>query len=704
ALVQTNARLLSEGVFDVTEGDAPYLLGMFESQAWQFPLDGFFVGTADDAFMMVRRTGPGTLMRRVVMPAVNLQYRQEFADGHWGDRIPETLDYHPTQRDWFPIAHEKTAAWTNVYTFKTGGALGITASCAFSEHADNALSLLIKVASRADLQVSAPRAYEKLAAHPGKPLEKLHDPDIRGRAFAWHYAHDLWPGMDADPDIRVLANAAEMVEADLRPLLKGAVGIDVRLASLSEFLRRIDVSDNGTAFLLDQQNRLVAHPDMPANDVKLMAGTESGFDVVKQTIESLASVAADEQGMKRTSTSLKGQTWQVMLAPLDLGDGLPPLQLGVAVPEEDYMSDITANQIRSAVLALVAIVLGISLAFWVTRGIARPILQLEEAMSRVQRMDLDVNTDIPTNYIEIEQMVKSFESMVKGLHSFSRYVPRDVVLDLIASGQAAELGGEERELSMYFSDIIGFTSIAEATPTQELFRQLGEYFEEVTEVLRAHDGTLDKFIGDAVMAIWNAPRPIADHQLHCALAAIDVQAALTRANERWNFDGKPALDTRIGISTGHVMVGNVGSSHRLNYTALGDGVNLASRLEGANNYYGTRIIASEFLVGALPADRIVVQPLDILAVKGKATGVRIFEVLGRTGSVPGSRVQAAGIYAEGLEHYLARRFDQAKAKFAEVLRIMPGYLPAESFIARCDAYLKAPPPESWDGVYAMTKK
>ena len=702
ALVQTNARQLAGGVFDVTEGDSEYLLRMFEAQGRQFPLDGFFVGTADGTFLMARR-GPNGPRRRVVIPATGTDYFEDLVDGKWVRSTPPD-PYDPRERGWYKAAKPETTVWTDVYQFASDQALGITASCAFEEQFDSPLSLLIKVGSRANLETAAPAAFAKLSAHPGKPLEKLKDPAIRGKAFAWHYAHDVWPGMDNDPDIAVLADAAEQVEADLRPLLHGVVGIDVRLQSLSVFLKNIDVSDNGRAFLVDHDGHLVADKSMADSSVTLVKAANSDQGIVKSTIEALADATPEADGMRRKRVTIDGQRWQVMLAPLALGDCFPPLDLGVAVPEEDYMGEITANQIRSAVLAIVAICLGIGLAFWVTRGIARPILQLEEAMSRVQQMDLDVNTDIPTNYIEVEQMVKSFDAMVKGLHSFARYVPRDVVLDLIASGHSAELGGTERELSMYFSDIIGFTSIAESTPTQDLFKQLGEYFEEVTEVLRAHDGTLDKFIGDAVMAIWNAPRTISDHRLRCALAAIDVQATLEQVNERWRTDGKPEMHTRVGISTGEVMVGNVGSSHRLNYTALGDGVNLASRLEGANNYYGTRIIASEFLVSGLPKNAVITQPLDILAVKGKATGIRIFEVIGRYGDVPESRVQSAGLFSDGLELYLARKFDAAKAKFEEMLRILPGYQPAITFIARCEVYADAPPLDDWTGVYTMVSK
>ncbi|MFW5878527.1 MAG: adenylate/guanylate cyclase domain-containing protein, partial [Myxococcota bacterium] len=227
---------------------------------------------------------------------------------------------------------------------------------------------------------------------------------------------------------------------------------------------------------------------------------------------------------------------------------------------------------------------------------------------------------------------------------------------------------------------------------------------EVVTVIRSQGGTIDKFIGDAVMALWNAPKPQPDHPLGAALAAIDAVSVVDRLNERWAVEGKPAMQTRIGISTASVVVGNIGSSQRLSYTALGDGVNLTARLEGANKVYGTSILASQALISRLPAGVVAAQAVDILVVRGKAEGVRIYEILGRAGEVPGHRLEAAGIYEEAFELYLARDFGRAARLFRQVSELLPGYRPAELLLDRCLLFAADPPSETWDGSFALNTK
>jgi adenylate cyclase len=482
------------------------------------------------------------------------------------------------------------------------------------------------------------------------------------------------------------------------------VGVDVTLAELSTFLERLQVSPGGRAFLLDEQGNLVAHPDpaiMGSENGTLLSAADAADPMV------VAAISAGDDGgagRLRIADGPGGAAWRVLIAPVSLSESLPPFSVGVAVPEADFLSGLQRSRVISAVIALLSIGLGIFLAVTFSRGIARPIVALEQAMTRVEAFDLDVKTDIDTVYVELQRMVQAFDRMVTGLHSFSSYVPTELVRDLVATGRKAELGGEERELSMYFSDIAGFTTLAEEMEPQALVSQLAEYFEVAAAAIRAQQGTIDKFIGDAVMALWNAPRHDPDHPLHCALAAVDVVTGIEALNDRWQAEGKPPFHTRIGLGTADVVVGNVGSSHRLSYTALGDGVNLAARLEGANKHYGTRIIAAEALVSRLPEGAVEVQPLDVLVVKGKAKGVRIFEVLGRAGAVDSARLEDARLYAEAFARYLDRDFAAAEKGFREVMARRPDYKPAQILAERCTALAQSPPGEDWDGSFVLNEK
>jgi adenylate cyclase len=280
-------------------------------------------------------------------------------------------------------------------------------------------------------------------------------------------------------------------------------------------------------------------------------------------------------------------------------------------------------------------------------------------------------------------------------------VPRDLVRSVLASGREARLEGEVRELTVFFSDIAGFTTLAETRTPRELVELLGGYLDEVTTIIADEQGTVDKFLGDGVMAFWNAPADTPGHAALACEAAIRIQRRLVAAD----FAGT-TLTTRIGLATGEVLVGNIGSHERMNYTVMGDVVNLASRLEALNKQYGTGIMIAESTYRAA-ADRVVARPVDVVAVKGKHRAVRVYELLGLAGDT-GADIDAARRLAQqcedGLDRYLARDFTAAAAAFEAVLARFPDDGPATRFVARCRACLAQPPPDGWDGVFHATEK
>ena len=485
----------------------------------------------------------------------------------------------------------------------------------------------------------------------------------------------------------------------------GVVGVDVVLTELADYVAQLEVTDNSRVFLLGNDAQVVAHPSrelllLNVGDLDADPGSEAAL--LKATLAASGRHGpADGRPFDVHPTGLGRH--HVVLSSLNARSELPEFLLGVAVPEKDVLGPILDNRFVSLMILLVTIGLGAVCAYWITRGIARPMEQLGEQMARVQQMELDVQTKISTTYLEVETIVDAFDRMVHGLRSFGRYVPREVVRGLIASGKSAQIGGEERELSIMFTDIAGFTPDAEAASAREVFTHLGEYLETVTQTIREHRGTLDKFIGDAVMAFWNAPLDVEDHPTQCALAAVEIQRALNEVRKRWVAEGKPAYPTRIGIAYANVMVGNVGSRDRFNYTVLGDGVNLAARLEPVNKFYGTEILAEEELAKRVDPTRVVVQPLDVIAVKGREQGVRIFEVLGRPEDVTPERLEAATIYAEALEAYRAGNFPRAKTEFLEVLARLPEYEPATRLVERCERYSNDPP-TAFRGIFEIHEK
>jgi adenylate cyclase len=284
--------------------------------------------------------------------------------------------------------------------------------------------------------------------------------------------------------------------------------------------------------------------------------------------------------------------------------------------------------------------------------------------------------------------------------AFARYLSPEVVRDLVARPERLELGGEEADVTVFFSDLAGFTSFSEALSPRELIDLLNAYFTPATDIILASGGTLDKFIGDAVMAFWGAPLPVADHAARALGAALRMRRALTELSRDFAVRGLPVLDARMGLHTGTAVVGNVGSRDRFNYTILGDTVNLASRLESLNKHYGTRILVSQ-AVATAAGDGFVYREVDRVRVKGRAGATTVVEPFLRADMADPTFLER---FEAARRRYLRREFREALAGFDAAAAARPGDPPSMVFAKRCRRYLEAPPPDDWDGVFAPEGK
>ena len=286
--------------------------------------------------------------------------------------------------------------------------------------------------------------------------------------------------------------------------------------------------------------------------------------------------------------------------------------------------------------------------------------------------------------------------------AFQQYVSPGVINQLLQRPELLRLGGEEKELTAMFCDIRGFTTISEGLSPAALVDLLNEYLSEMTEVIFHEWGTLDKYIGDAIMAFWGAPFPQPEHAERACLAGLEMLQALSKLQSRWEALGRPRLNVGIGINTGPMLVGNMGSSRRFNFTIMGDNVNLASRLEQLNKTFGTRLIVSETTYQAVQ-QKMVARELDLIRVKGKTKPVKIYELLGP--SADGERVRPlVDRFHTALEAYHGRRWETALGLFGELLRDFPEDRPARLFVQRCRDLIERPPEGEWDGVYVMQTK
>ena len=285
-------------------------------------------------------------------------------------------------------------------------------------------------------------------------------------------------------------------------------------------------------------------------------------------------------------------------------------------------------------------------------------------------------------------------------NSFALYLAPHVIDRMLSSNKLPELGGETRHVTVFFSDIEGFSRIAEKMSPDSLMSLMNEYLSEMTDIIETHTGYVDKYIGDSIVAVFGAPADDPDHAANAARAALDCCARLAELNSTSVAFRDCQLSQRIGINSGEALVGNFGSRRRFNYSVMSDAVNVASRLEGANKFYGTTIIASEATV-ALAGDAFAWRELDAVRVKGRSQAVKIFELLARRGDLPDARQAPLKNYAEGLAHWRARAFDLAAQCFA---RSADSDRSAALFRARAQQMAADPPGGDWDPIRTLQEK
>jgi adenylate cyclase len=468
----------------------------------------------------------------------------------------------------------------------------------------------------------------------------------------------------------------------------GVFHVDIRVEGIAAFLSSLRIGNNGAVFLVDRQGHRVVSPEGEHVSPAAHAVDTVAPDHAQSSFDSPLFVAT------------KDGNYEVVFSPISVqGD----LGLGLAVVVD--RADITAGIYREALIAggvafaftLIAIVSGIILS----SRISRPVSAITRDLAMVGAFNIS-RDPAPKSFVhEINELGISVDHMKASLRSFGHYVPTDLVRTLLARGVDAELGGELRCLSIHFSDVENFTTISEGMQPTELVEAMGRYFELMTGALVRHGGTVDKFMGDGIMAFFNAPEELPGHQRQACLAALEAQRLLTEMAKN-TLPGQPIFRARIGLGLGEVLVGNIGTPDRFAYTVLGDEVNLTSRLEGLNKLYGTRIMASQALMKEA-GDEFEWRLLDRVAVKGRHQGTLVCELIGRKGEVAANILEARDVYENALGAYFAGDFERAAELFDRASQLRPDEFGAKSMRDRSQG-LAASPPVEWDGIHVMHEK
>ncbi|WP_181373148.1 adenylate/guanylate cyclase domain-containing protein [Massilia glaciei] len=341
-------------------------------------------------------------------------------------------------------------------------------------------------------------------------------------------------------------------------------------------------------------------------------------------------------------------------------------------------------------------------AIYIASRVTRPVRRLAAGAKRISAGHYETIGDIGA-HDELGTLAASFDDMVHGL--IERDKVRDMLGKVVSPAIAEELlsqnidfSGQEQEVSVMFSDIRGFTTLCEGRAPSEILSMLNTYLGTVSDLIDGHDGVVDKYIGDAVMALYGAPLVAPDDPQRALETALAMVGALPALNAQFARDGWPPLAIGIGIHSGIVVAGNIGSRSRLNYTVLGDTVNLASRLEGLCKHYGEAIIVSEATMRRCPG--IAFRELDLVRVKGKQEAVAIFSVIGHRSDISARRSGELALHAQALADYRGGRFEQALTRFEAAPR--DGL--TKLYMARCARHIAEPPARDWDAVESLTEK
>ncbi|MDR3166786.1 MAG: HAMP domain-containing protein [Treponema sp.] len=407
-----------------------------------------------------------------------------------------------------------------------------------------------------------------------------------------------------------------------------------------------------------------------------------------------------------------------------------PFQWWVLLTEERaaFYRDVDAITLQTLIMIAGASLAAVIMLFFFTKLLTKPLGKVISTMNAIIGGG-DLSSRVEVEYRdETGKLAATFNTMIGELeraygqikrHAFNavlagkkeqrirqifqKYVPRDLIDKFFAAPESM-LVGDNRDLVILFSDIRGFTTISEAMPPEELVNSLNRYFSGQVDIIMNRNGIVDKYIGDAIMAFWGAPVKHENDVLQAVLSALDMIDALEGFNQHQRDLGKPEFKIGIGINYGVVTVGNIGSERKMDYTVIGDSVNLASRMEGLTKAYHQELLISETLYAALQKQapgQFPIRLLDTVAVKGKTRGVKIYTV---KRSLSAEEQKAWAIHNKGMEFYYHRLFKEAAERFQAVLTLLPEDFNAQNILARCLAYAADPPPPGWDGVEVMKTK
>lgn len=514
---------------------------------------------------------------------------------------------------------------------------------------------------------------------------------------------------------------------------RGVLGVDMTLSGVSRVLEKLDIAGKGSAIAFTRDGMVIAHPDKRKIVVRDTNGTlrparigdlddpiaEAMFDAAQIGARLVARVQSmdafigakplafldDEPDL--ISFDVGGTPFVSHIVRLETQIGADAF-LGIALLKAEVLKGVAGLTINSLALSLLFLLGGTLLIVLVARNMARPIADLARETNIIQRLELDEPVKTRSRVAEVQDLAAAIGALKTTLQGLGRYIPRGVVHNLIKEGKLPELGGQSRQVTVMFTDAVGFTELGELMNPQDLMRKLSSYFEVLSAEVLAEGGNIDKYIGDAVMAVWNGVEDDPEHTVRACRAALKCAAENDRLNAMWRTYKWPEIHTRFGLHQGEAVVGNVGSRTRMDHTTIGACVNTASRLEGLNKAYGTRILISDVVRNRVK-DRFLARPVDRVQPAGSTQPIMVYELLGALDgddaiAAPPEAHRRCARWAEIYDAYLARDWTGVGSLIDAFLADFPDDGVALVYRERARRYASVPPADDWDGVEVSDRK
>lgn len=485
----------------------------------------------------------------------------------------------------------------------------------------------------------------------------------------------------------------------------GVAGADISLDALSAFLAQKRVGKHGRTFIMDGDGRLVGYSDAAksirqvGDKIELVNAVEAADAVVADAVKR----RKDGTGDEFRAVLSDGKEYLVSFAAIP-GTFGQKWTAGVIVQLDELVAPFRKASVRILVIGAGVVIVAIFAIALFSRMLTRRLQRVVAETERIRGFDLDGDFSMRSRISEIDDLALAVAAMKNSLGSFGAYVPKALVKSIVMSGMPIAVGGERRPLTVMFTDIKEFTSGTESMQPEDVLADLSRYFDAVSHAIHDHGGTIDKFIGDAVMAFWNAPAMDPDHTAKACRAMLACRAA----THDFRFgNGAPAY-TRFGLHTGEMVVGNVGSRDRMQFTTLGAEVNLASRVEALNKVYGSQLLVTDAVANEV-GDRFLFRSLDRVVPAGTSNPIELLELLGErdpNGEFAATPADFALVeeWDRCLAIYRERSWPQAVAAFERFLALHPEDGAARLYIDRCRKYAENPPPADWDGAQIFKRK